>query len=136
MVFATIDSDRVAKACPREFLRFRLELAGAKLSMPEFASFLDTDLWPVDVDTTEVIKAYKKLCTKFKRAKKIEIQLTAEMAFDGSRPSYYSMRKAGYYDVRGHALPAAKFAGCIWITEVKLPKYHRDLGVKIIERIP
>jgi hypothetical protein len=134
MVFAMIDSDIIAKSCPREFLKFRLELAGAKLSMPEFASFLDNDLLPADVDTTEVVKAYKKLCVRFKRAKKIEVKLTSEVAFEGSKPSYYMGGRVKYFDAEGNPIPASKFAGCVWTTEIKLPKYYRDLGVEIIER--
>jgi hypothetical protein len=137
MLLAVIDSDRVAKACPREFLRFRLELAKTKLSMPEFALFLDHDLLPVGVDTTDVRQAYQKLILKFKRSKKIKIKLTTKGALNEvgqNQNNFFRRNNSEYYDIRGNPIHAEKFAGCIWLTEVKLPNYHKKIGVELVER--
>jgi hypothetical protein len=134
MILAIIDSDKIAKTCPREFLRFRLELASSKLSMQEFALFLDNGLLPIDTNAAKVEEAYNKLVVKFKRLKKIKVKLTVEGAFDGKTRNYYMAKKAEYYTAGGDLISPEKFAGCIWVTEIKMPKYYKEIGIQLIER--
>ena len=134
MILAVIDSDKIAKTCPREFLRFRLELASHKVSMEEFSRFLDGEIFLTGVNKSVLEDAYKKLITKFKRLKKIKVKLTNEGAFNGKTPIYSLTKKVSYYDVNGQEIPREKFAGCIWVTEVKLQKYYKELGIELIER--
>jgi hypothetical protein len=135
MILAVIDSDKIAKTCPREFLRFRLELASNKVSMEEFSRFLDGEIFLTGVNKSVLEDAYKKLITKFKRLKKIKVKLTNEGALNvPSGTQYYMAKRIEYYDVNGQKIHREKFAGCIWVTEVKLPKYYKEIGIELIER--
>jgi hypothetical protein len=136
MVLAIIDSDKIAKTCPREFLRFRLELSKSKLSMLDFALFLDDSLGLIlpGIDTTEVEAAYNKLIIKFKRTKKVAVSLTTEGAFDGKAQNYFMAKPAEYYTASGDLLPSEKFAGCIWVTDVEMPRYYKEIGIQLVER--
>jgi len=141
MILAVIEMDKIARTCPREFLKLRLNLAKANINMKELAIILDRRKKKISTktdtkDTSHILNIYDKLVRKFKKIYKVDIKLTVNGAWDPTETQYWSnvRNQEIFFDKDGEPIPREKYAECIWVTQNVVPPFYKKVGIELVER--
>lgn len=127
MVYAYIDNDEVAKACPREYFSFMMALKKNHITLEEFAKHLSE---PLEPEPKSVIKEYEKLRVALRRKKKIPFRLTTELYPE--KRYWYGANEIEYKDIENKNIPKESFNKPVWVTPVQFAPVFKKENIKTV----